>query len=38
MCGPFSQLQWLFNYPKQEHEQVEGKLKDAIEHVLDMFF
>ena len=33
MCGPFSQLQSLFNYPKQEHEHVERQLKDAMEHV-----
>ena len=33
MCGAFSQLQSLFNYPKQEHEHVERQLKDAMEHV-----
>ena len=33
MCGPFSALQSLFNYPKQEYEQVRGKLRDAMEHV-----
>ena len=33
MCGPFSQLQSLFNYPKQEYEYVERKLTDAMEHV-----
>ena len=33
MCEPFSELQSLLNYPKQENERVERHLKDAMEHV-----
>ena len=33
MCGPFSALQSVFNYPKLPEAEVESKLKDAMEHV-----
>ena len=33
MCGPFSQLNELFNYPKLTNEEVAGKLKAALEHL-----
>ena len=34
MCGPFSALQALFNYPKLDEKEVEKKLKAATEHIL----
>ena len=33
MCGPFSALQSLFNYPKMRHEEVKKKLSDAMAHI-----
>ena len=33
MCGPFSALQSVFNYPKMKDKDVETKLLDAMEHV-----
>ena len=33
MCGPFSTLQSVFNYPKLPESEVESKLLDAMEHV-----
>ena len=33
MCGPFSALQALFNYPKLESEEVRRKLEAATEHI-----
>ncbi len=33
MCGPFSQLQEVFNYPKMEKSKVEEKLEAALEHL-----
>ena len=33
MCGPFSQLQSLFNYPKMKKADVKAKLLDAMAHV-----
>ena len=33
MCGPFFEFQSLFNYPKQEYEDVKEKLRDAMTHV-----
>ena len=33
MCGPFSALQEVFNYPKLPEAEVKEKLKSAIEHL-----
>ena len=33
MCGPFSTLQSVFNYPKMQKGEVEDKVRDAMEHV-----
>ena len=33
MCGPFSALQGLFNYPGLNEQEVKDKLRSAIEHV-----
>ena len=33
MCGPFSELQELFNYPGMQKEEVRKKLEDGLEHV-----
>ena len=33
MCGPFSRLQELFNYPKQDTEQVKEKIHAALDHL-----
>ena len=33
MCGPFSALQSLCNYPKMRHEEVKKKLSDAMAHI-----
>ena len=40
MCGPFSALQSLFNYPKLKRADVKERLTDAMVHVkfcLEMF-
>ena len=33
MCGPFSRLQELFNYPKQDAEDVKEKIRAALDHL-----
>ena len=33
MCGPFSELNELFNYPGMDKDVVKQKLKDGLEHV-----
>ncbi len=33
MCGPFSKLQEVFNYPKLPKEDVEARLREALEHL-----
>ena len=33
MCGPFSKLQEVFNYPKMERSAVESKIGEALEHL-----
>ncbi len=33
MCGPFSKLQEVFDYPKFSKEDVETKLREALEHL-----
>ena len=33
MCGPFSKLQEVFNYPKMAKADVEEKLKAALQHL-----
>ncbi len=33
MCGPFSKLQEVFNYPKMERSEVEAKISAAMEHL-----
>ena len=33
MCGPFSKLQELFNYPHQDRSEVEEKIKEALIHL-----
>ncbi len=33
MCGPFSRLQELFNYPRQDRFEVEEKIKEALMHL-----
>ena len=33
MCGPFSELQQMFNYPGTPKEEVKKKLEDGLEHI-----
>ncbi len=33
MCGPFSRLQEMFNYPKMPKAEVEAKVADALVHL-----
>ena len=33
MCGPFSELQEVFNYPGMQTDEVQKKLEDALQHV-----
>ncbi len=33
MCGPFSRLQELFNYPRQDAEDVKEKVRAALDHL-----
>ena len=33
MCGPFSKLQEIFNYPKMETAEVEAKVAAALQHL-----
>ncbi len=33
MCGPFSELQQVFNYPGKPKEEVKKKLEDGLEHI-----
>ena len=33
MCDPFSQLNEVFNYPKQQKQDVENKIEDGLKHI-----